>query len=107
MEGAVVEVVYCSFDFGCDLRVQNPKLAFERAEFPFLRHRRAAERDGDRYRDAHRPSLRDPAAAEFAVTILGVLGQFLHDLRLARRLQVQDPELFANLFVPIRHFRLQ
>ncbi len=47
-----------------------------------------------------------PPLAEFPVTILGVLRQFLDNLRLARGGQVQVRQLLANRFIPVRHFRL-
>src|SRR5215467_11978387 len=50
--------------------------------------------------------LSRPAALEFPVTILGVLGQFLDNLRFASRSEVQGRQLRANLLVPVRHFRL-
>ncbi len=51
--------------------------------------------------------LSGAAAPEFAVAILCVLGQFFDNLRLAGGREVQAHELLANLFVPIRHFRLR
>ena len=50
--------------------------------------------------------LLSPAALQFAVAILGVLGQFLYDLRLTRGSQLQVRQLFADLFFPVRHFQL-
>ena len=58
-------------------------------------------------RDAAGFRLRGPAALEFPVTILGVLRQFLDNLRLAGGSQFQVRQLLANRFVPVRHFRLR
>ncbi len=51
--------------------------------------------------------LRIPAGFELPVTIFGVLGQLLDDLRLAGRSESQVRQLLANLFLPVRHFRLR
>jgi hypothetical protein len=58
-------------------------------------------------RDAAGIGVRSPAALQLAVTIFGVLGQFLDDLRLASGREVQVRQLLANRLVPVRHSRLQ
>jgi hypothetical protein len=49
-------------------------------------------------RDAAGFRLRRPTALKFPVTILGVLGQFLDNLRLASGSEVQVRQFLANLF---------